>query len=279
MQTPAAAPPPPRVLSVDVGISNLCCCLLTRPPGPPQRPEFRIARWDIINLGTCDIGGACEALAPKLLELPYLDEADVVLIEQQTAFNTKMKVMSHAIQSFFVTRRALLGSARPEVAFISPRRKLQVYAGPPIAVTAKNEYKANKKRAIEHCKSLIAEDPLALKFLMGLRKKDDAADAFLQGAFYLRSLATAAQPPAPSQPPHAASRIHYENREHEHDGAGSPWSSGGTGTPGGSGVSDDASDDSGDAPPEAGVPRKRARPRAGPQAPPGAGVGPVAAGP
>lgn len=196
----------PKVLSFDVGISNLCCCLLTRAPG--RIPEFPILRWNVLNLGTSDLTAACEALPKRLMELPYLDMADVVLIEQQTTFNTKMKVMSHALQTFFVTRRNLSNAPKPEVVFISPRRKLQVYSGPPIAVSAKNDYKANKKRAIEHCKCLISEDPPAYSFLMGLRKKDDAADAFLQGAFYLRSLSIGAAAAPVSAPvvstPHVA---------------------------------------------------------------------------
>eukprot|EP00741_Cyanophora_paradoxa_P003175 tig00000681_g3084.t1 len=119
---------------------------------------------------------------------------DCVAIESQTIACKKMHAIAHAIQTYFVCRRR-----GAEVRFVCPRNKLTVYRGPGSAAAEappgsdaaaavpfdgwNTPYQRNKSLSVEHCSRMVSGP--ALTFFSALRKKDDAADAFLQGAHVL----------------------------------------------------------------------------------------------
>ena len=82
---------------------------------------------------------------------------------------------------------------------ISAKRKLSVYDGPHVPCTVKDPHGRNKFLGISYCRYMLHNDltdeflePFVpykdwIGFFESVKKKDDIADAFLQGAWYLRN--------------------------------------------------------------------------------------------
>lgn len=132
--------------------------------------------------------------------------ADHVVIEQQPAgghnrhSNVRMKVMSHAIHMYFYVSQLVLGSggnSTQTVAFVSPASKLVDMKKDVAADEGKSVgqlYARNKKYAIAKTAELLASPALRADTNAPWRttfdsasvsKKDDLADAFLLGYYFL----------------------------------------------------------------------------------------------
>jgi len=194
---------PMRVLSIDVGLRNLAWCLLSREVSSDEQwkiPPFHGNRVDIINWKVVDIvdhAGQKEINLNKTdiaTIVPWFiqclndyqdilgDAIDIALIENQPAGHTvggtnisniKTKVLSHILQGFFVSRKI-------PVKFVSPANKLKD-AGEFMSDVSK--YSEHKKAAIlltSKCMTIMGSGFETMwKTFKG--KKDDLADAFLQG--------------------------------------------------------------------------------------------------
>ena len=126
-------------------------------------------------------------LIKKLDEL-NIENVDYVLIEQQPSANQRMKNISLCLFNYFAIRGI---SDKPDnkikdILFISPKNKLKFYNGPEIVIKSKNQYTKRKKLAIEYCKYFLKDHQKDLDFFNSLKKKDDAADCFLQGLWFLK---------------------------------------------------------------------------------------------
>lgn len=181
-------------LSFDVGIKNLCYCLIEDVDEPDR--EFSIRLWENFSLKSESTSEAVFSLQRELDMRPWMVHCDHVCIESQTNMNPTMKVVSHAIQMYFCCRGAApaeeadgvrVSHALP-IHFISPRNKFKVCnvpdpSGPP-------GHAKNKKIAILMCKKILSslQDKSMLEYLMSHRKKDDLSDSFLQGLYFLRML-------------------------------------------------------------------------------------------
>jgi len=151
---------------------------------------------------TIDIQTLCINMVKRLDSLPIFLEVDEVLIEQQPAFGSqgssfgkgasvhpRMKNLSYMIYSYFIMKGVMTHSIN-SVKFISSNNKLKIYDGPeivcPISVD-KSNYTRNKYLAKEHLKYFLqkAKQNGLLNFFDEFKKKDDLADCFLQGAWYL----------------------------------------------------------------------------------------------
>ena len=175
------------VCSFDVGLSNLSVCVLQQQPDA----TVSILYWGVVDLRSKgDLHVAIQALAEHLDSgaSPYITLSDVVVIEDQSTANVDMRVMSHAIQMYFVARSLAERRACPIITFVPAMRKFLVYNGPSVRVQAKNRYKRNKKLAVEHARLILSNDPSNLMYLMSLDKRDDAADAFLLGMYYMKHM-------------------------------------------------------------------------------------------
>jgi hypothetical protein len=106
--------------------------------------------------------------------------------------NIKMKVVSHCLQAFLITHWA--AQARtfhkdpPCIQFISPQTKLTGIATLPVTITtkSKNSYVRAKQMSISACPvvlRMIGQEDRAAEFETLNEKKDDLADAFLQGYY------------------------------------------------------------------------------------------------
>ena len=73
-----------------------------------------------------------------------------------------------------------------DIHFISPRNKLKVYTGPKIECPYSNPYKKKKWLGIEYCRYIL-KDSKWLTHFNKHKKKDDLADSYLQGLYYIQN--------------------------------------------------------------------------------------------
>lgn len=152
-----------------------------------------------ISSQTCSkqpIQSLAEKLFEKLdVEFKNFGEISEVLIENQpTLKNPKMKTISSILYSYFIVRgiidNNLTKSKITEVKFVSPSNKLKVNSKNTntLLKTEKdkdnsNVYKMTKNLGVKYCKALINSNDNEI--LDKVKKKDDMCDAFLQGFQYL----------------------------------------------------------------------------------------------
>ena len=198
-----------RLISVDVGLRNFAWCTMQRVPSSEEKwkePPFlgnsiTIEDWKVndvvklfapqddwisINLNQTDIATIVpwfisflqkreKELNPPGLELALIEAQPTghVLPGGKSISNIKTKVLSHLLQAFYVQRKI-------PVKFVSPARKLK-YATE--FMNDKTQYSSHKKGAkllTEACLSTCGMDWVDFWFKQK-GKKDDLADAFLQG--------------------------------------------------------------------------------------------------
>ena len=69
---------------------------------------------------------------------------------------------------------------------VNARNKLKVYKGEPIVCDKKGVYAKNKWLSIEYTKKMILnEDVDKVSLFSASKKKDDLADAYLQGIYWI----------------------------------------------------------------------------------------------
>lgn len=123
---------------------------------------------------------------------------DVILIESQPKIATAS--VKHVMDFLlcYLTIRSIDKKITPKIITISAKRKLSIYNGPPIKCTIKDAHSRNKFLGIAYCRYMLdnsltneEEEPFYstpdwILFFESIKKKDDLADSFLQGAWYLR---------------------------------------------------------------------------------------------
>ena len=113
--------------------------------------------------------------------LPHIARGlDVVIIENQlSTLATRMKTLQGMITQYFIMRGV------PDIRFISATNKLKLFSKEGEDKEVKNDYADRKKRSIEITRSLIPPShPQSPRFETH-KKKDDLADCFLQGLWWL----------------------------------------------------------------------------------------------
>ena len=123
----------------------------------------------------------------KLRELD-LDGVTHVLIENQPALkNPVMKSIQMIIYTFFVMDGIMKDDSSIEtIHMVNARNKLKVYKGPPVECNKKGKYAQNKYLSVEYTKEMIkGEENNFIKLFDESKKKDDLADAYLQGIYWI----------------------------------------------------------------------------------------------
>lgn len=181
----------PNVLSWDCGLTNLCYCFIEYGMGA-DGDGFRIVEWENFSLHCSTLMEAVQRLVEEIVRNRcWMLQADQVCIEGQVIGNTKMKVVSHAIQTFFVTAStALFGDPVP-VVFVDARSKFKAAEGialDPKIKNLKDNRRRNKSAAVFYAREILkgARMDTPLHFLESFEKQDDLSDAFLQGLYYLK---------------------------------------------------------------------------------------------
>lgn len=130
-------------------------------------------------------------LIKRLDTMPELLQVDGVLIENQPSLkNPKMKSIASTLSDFFMIRGLIdrkNNSTINFVKFMSPSNKIKLGNNNKIVKEAAEDkkYKLTKSLAVSYCKECLKGQNNWLAFLDTNKKKDDLADCFLQGAYYL----------------------------------------------------------------------------------------------
>lgn len=134
-------------------------------------------------------------LIQKLDERKILLSANVVVIENQPSMkNPVMKSISNTIYTYFLIRGIIdkkHDSSITAVKFMSPSNKLKIVTDGEskqlVALKGTDEskaYKLTKALGVKYSRELLAHLPDWINKFNTYKKKDDLADAFLQGAYY-----------------------------------------------------------------------------------------------
>lgn len=184
-----------NVLSWDCGLSNIAYCLVEYVNN--EKTEFKVRMWENFSLNELEVIQAVESLVRELDKRPWMVQADHVCIESQLFTNTTMKIISHALQTYFVTKSkrhsarlsatsSILNTCGPRVHFVVPQNKFKVCSVP--EPKGAPGHARNKRVAIAMAKKILAKEPSCIAYLDSHKKKDDLADSMLQGIYFLRQL-------------------------------------------------------------------------------------------
>jgi hypothetical protein len=135
-------------------------------------------------------------LIMELEKRTNLLKSDYVVIENQPSFkNPRMKSIASTIYDYYLIRgvidKNITKSTIKSVKFMSPSNKLKLATegDSKLLVKAKKTddtkaYKLTKSLGIKYCSEMIQHLPKMLELFNSMKKKDDMADSFLQGAYF-----------------------------------------------------------------------------------------------
>ena len=134
--------------------------------------------------------GQGKCIVEKLQKKDIFLDVDLVVIENQPALkNPTMKSIQMMIYTYFLIQGVCSDNSNiTSIEMINARNKLKAYTGPKIDCDIKDKYKRTKFLGIEYCKHMIQEskqDEQWLDLFTQSKKKDDLADAYLQGMYVL----------------------------------------------------------------------------------------------
>lgn len=123
-----------------------------------------------------------------------LDAAEVVIENQPTLKNPRMKAVSDTLYTWYVIR-GMVDAQRPigKISFVAPASKLRGVDKEKIegATNERDKYKQTKQLAISYSKKLLSKDESRKRWADLLErhdKQDDMCDAFLHALQYARLL-------------------------------------------------------------------------------------------
>ena len=140
------------------------------------------------------------SLIKKLDEKLHLLKANKVVIENQpTLKNPRMKAISSTVYDYYLIRGIIdkeqMGSSIEKVKYMCPSNKLKLADDGDTQKLVKlkgdeaKTYKLTKALGIKYCKELISLEQETkdkwLEHFNSYKKKDDMADSFLQGIYYV----------------------------------------------------------------------------------------------
>ena len=114
---------------------------------------------------------------------PETDAIDTIIIENQISpIANRMKTLQGMIAQYFIMRNPAYG-----IEFVSSANKLKdEQEGGDGNNGEKSTYNQRKKEGVRRCENMVKKDYTEwYQFFVNNKKKDDLADAFLQGKWYL----------------------------------------------------------------------------------------------
>ena len=122
----------------------------------------------------------------------HLLDVEYVVIENQPALkNPKMKAISDTLYTWFMIRGIVDEKKIKKIIYCSPSNKLKIDEDNSIKLLSntKNDtekYKLTKQLAVLYCNQIIKNDKKNYDFFNQQKKKDDLADALLQGIYFIK---------------------------------------------------------------------------------------------
>ena len=195
------------ILSFDIGIKNLAYCLMYKDNSIDNNNNIKVIDWEIIQL--IEDGVKCKevsldtitnVLYNKLQEIFIDHDITEILLENQPVLkNPVMKSIQIILYSFFQYEKVIMGRDINLIKFINASNKLKL--GKNLSeinnsediIKIKSKYTKNKKLAIIYTnyflkERLIVEDYEKYNDIFNNhKKKDDLADAFLQGLYFIEN--------------------------------------------------------------------------------------------
>lgn len=121
------------------------------------------------------------------LKFKFNNITNVVIENQPGLKHPRMKSVAGTLMNYFLIRGIVDKdySELKEVRFMSPSNKLKLDPkSNSLIKTAEKKYKMTKQLAVEYCRKLVQNSPDLQKHFESFTKKDDLADALLQGLFW-----------------------------------------------------------------------------------------------
>ena len=140
------------------------------------------------SAGDADLITIGKNLKKLLDEIENMETVDIVLIENQISpIANRMKTIQGMLAQYFIMKNTDV-----RIEFLSSANKLKNFA--PLentlrTETEENTYKMNKKNGVEYCSRILNQNANFenWKYVLETKKKDDLADAFLQGIWFIQN--------------------------------------------------------------------------------------------
>ena len=188
-----------KYLSFDIGIKNLAYCLLEVDDSTEYR-NIKILEWGVMDLAQgqkvkeLDLMTIHSRMIDALNSCDFLNSnSDIntaILENQPCLMNPTMKSVQILLFASLWMRKEDGVIDIGKMAMFSARNKLEAYDGPEIDFShIKTKYTRTKKLSIAYTKYMLVESEQSqeMKELFeNSKKKDDLADAYLQGLTYIK---------------------------------------------------------------------------------------------
>jgi len=161
--------------------------------------DMKLTKIKKSNIKNLDFDDTRLKLVMELESRKHLLEANVVVIENQPSFkNPRMKSISGILYDYYMIRgmvdKKITNSNITKVKFMSPSNKIKLATDGEtqelVKLKATDEskaYKMTKSLAVKYATEMSKHLPEWLAKFNTHKKKDDLADAFLQGAYYFET--------------------------------------------------------------------------------------------
>ena len=188
-----------KYLSFDIGIKNLAYCLLEVDDSTEYR-NIKILEWGVMDLAQgqkvkeLDLMTIHSRMIDELNNCDFLNSnSDIntaILENQPCLMNPTMKSVQILLFASLWMRKEDGVIDIGKMAMFSARNKLEAYDGPEIDFShIKTKYTRTKKLSIAYTKYMLVESEQSQEMnelFENSKKKDDLADAYLQGLTYIK---------------------------------------------------------------------------------------------
>lgn len=150
----------------------------------PQCKSKKLKKINAKNTNILELGSILLMKLEKQKKI-LLDVDEVVIENQPVLKNPTMKSIQMILYTYFIEHGYNTEKKIKNIVLFSARNKLKLYDGPKVECQKKNEYDKRKFLSVEYTKYYIKDDLKNNTFFLKHKKKDDLADSFIQGYYYL----------------------------------------------------------------------------------------------